>query len=118
MGIAISVKMMGALMFMLDIMRDFNPPMLTPVLAKYGDEAVEFALLRLYYPIEKRTLPAPFDEVEREILRLCVENSLWLRPYVESGPTPAHLEEARSTLRQLARVLEGVGVEITHIPFE
>ncbi len=66
-------------------------------------------------------LPRPTTPVRRDLLRLCVEKSLWIIPYVNAERTPYNqmmLLEARSALRTLAAKLELFGIEISHIPYE
>lgn len=69
----------------------------------------------------ERILPRPTTAVRRDLLRVCVENSLGLVPYVNAERTPYNqmmLLEARSALRTLAAKLELFGIEISHIPYE
>lgn len=56
----------------------------------------------------------PLSELERAILRVCVENTTWVEQYIEHRPQQA--EEARATLRSLATKLETLGIEVNHIP--
>lgn len=62
----------------------------------------------------ERALKEPLTELEKAILRVCVENSTWLEPYLENSP--GLVEEAKATLRSLAAKLETVGIEVNHIP--
>lgn len=108
----ITEKEMEAVLYMLDN----RPLMLDRLQGRWGRSKVQGAIDRLYDPVEEdRAIPEDLSDVERDVLRECVEGSIWLRPYV-GGYSPVMLEEARETLRDLARKLEPVGVEINHIP--
>lgn len=109
----ITDKMMGAVMFMLD-----NEQIVVAHLAKQHSEAqVVEAIQSLYDPVEHRFIPVPLSDVERDVLRIVIEESLWIKAYVDNGPTPEHVEEARQTLRDLAKLLEPHGVEVSRIAY-
>lgn len=110
----INDKHMEAIMYMLDN----RPIMLERLSPRWGADRVEVAIDRIYDPIEDRKIPVPLSEVEKDVLRECVEGSIWLQPYVSGPSGQKHLDEARATLRDLARRFEGLGIEINHLPFE
>lgn len=112
--IVITDKMMGAIMFMLDN----RPIMVDRLTPKWGRAKVEESIDRLYDPIEDREIPEVLTDVDKDVLRECVEGSLWVGAYARHGPSAAHLSEARATLRDLSRLLEPMGIEINHIPAE
>lgn len=56
----------------------------------------------------------PLSDVEKAILRVCVENTTWLQPYIDTRPELLGI--AKKTLRDLAAKLEPFGIEISHIP--
>lgn len=56
----------------------------------------------------------PLTDLEKSILRVCVENSTWVGTYAEKSP---HLlNDAKATLRSLAKKLEPFSIEVNHIP--
>lgn len=59
-------------------------------------------------------LAGPFNDLDKDILRVCVENTTWLQPYVEHRPEL--LGVAKQALRGLAEKLDQFGIEINHIP--
>jgi hypothetical protein len=67
------------------------------------------------------TLTTDMTELERHVLRLCVENTDWITIYRTHAPTknsPAHIDEALAALRSLATKFEELGIEVNHLPFE
>jgi hypothetical protein len=57
---------------------------------------------------------APLAEIDRSILRACVENTTWLKAYAQY--LPELLDVAKAALRTFARKLDQLGVEVNHIP--
>lgn len=56
----------------------------------------------------------PLMEIDRSILRVCIENTTWLEPYKEFYPEM--LSTTKGTLRSFAAQLETLGIEVSHIP--
>jgi hypothetical protein len=56
----------------------------------------------------------PLNDIDKDILLVCVENTSWLQPYVEHRPEL--LGVAKQALRGLAAKLEKFGIEVNHIP--
>jgi hypothetical protein len=56
----------------------------------------------------------PLTDLDKAILRVCVENSTWLYPYGEFRPE--YVPIAKKTLRDLAAKLEMFGIEVNHLP--
>lgn len=57
--------------------------------------------------------------LQKDILRVCVENSSWVNAYITGDVTahdPAQAEMARETLRSLSLKLDEIGIEINYIP--
>jgi hypothetical protein len=59
-------------------------------------------------------ITGPLTDVQRDILRVCVENSTFLIAYRQNFP--GLLQEAEKALRTLAVKLEAFGIEVSHIP--
>ena len=59
-------------------------------------------------------LSDPLSNLEKAILRVCVENSTWVTCYVEHSPSIAG--QAKATLRSLAAKLEAFDIEVNFIP--
>lgn len=55
----------------------------------------------------------PLTDIQRTILRVCVENSSWLKPQDQFGGDQS---AAKKTLRELSKKLELFGIEVNHIP--
>lgn len=67
------------------------------------------------------TLTDDLTDLERHILRLCVENTDWITIYRTCAPTkssPPHIDEALAALRSLATKFEKLGIEVNHLPYE
>lgn len=65
------------------------------------------------------TLTDALTALERDILRVCVENSSWVTAYIECGPTaddPSAAAASRGHLRSLAAKLDQLGIEINFMP--
>lgn len=56
----------------------------------------------------------PLIDIDRSILRVCVENTTWLEPYRDYYPEM--LGTAKATLRSFAAQLETLDIEVSHIP--
>lgn len=63
-----------------------------------------------------RHLFYPMTELERAILRCCLENTSWLSSYDEANLSEEMKREARKALRDLAFKLEPFGVEVSYLP--
>lgn len=106
----ITTRMMEAIMFMLDNNRFLH----SKLDGRWGRRKVAAAIERLYTPVEKRRIPSPLNAVEKDLLREVIESNLWVKAYDQLRPE--QLEMARSTLRDLARLVEHLGVEVNHLP--
>lgn len=65
------------------------------------------------------TLTDALTALERDILRVCVENTSWVTAYVECEPTandPRAIDESRGHLRSLAAKLDELGIEVNFMP--
>jgi hypothetical protein len=58
----------------------------------------------------------PLTELERDILRCCLENTSWLTSYDVARHSEAMKSEARGAMRDLAFKLEPFGVEVSYLP--
>lgn len=66
-------------------------------------------------------LAGGWTDLEKAILRCCIENTDWIGVYRTSEPTkssPGHIEEALAALRSLAAKFEHFGIEVNHLPFD
>lgn len=63
-----------------------------------------------------RFVTEPLSEVEKDILRLCCENSSWLDSYDRVGAPAEARKEAHDAIRTLAYKLETLGIEVNHMP--
>lgn len=64
-------------------------------------------------------LAGEWTELERTILRLCVENTSWIDAYRNHHPTAGDttmINEALTALRTLAAKLDSFGIEVNYIP--
>jgi hypothetical protein len=52
-------------------------------------------------PADPFSVLEPLTDLEKAILRVCVENTTWLQPYIENRPE--YVAIAKKTLRDLAR---------------
>lgn len=107
----ISLKEMEALLFVMDdtnaVVRVFED--------YYVKEQIIASLTRLRPQIENHLFPQVTNDMDRAILKHVVENSDWPETYVRHHPKG--VEEARATMRQLARRLEPYGIEVDRIAY-
>ena len=60
----------------------------------------------------------PLTDLQKDILRCCVENTTWLESYVHNeliGPSSLLVGEAKAALRELAAALEALGIDVNDI---
>lgn len=109
--LVLSDKEMEGLLFMMD------DPDLVKSLVRFPPRLISAALARLVPIIEKRRLPVRLVGVDLAIIKCAIEDSDWPANYVLYGPTEGHIEEARATLRQLARRVVPLGIEVDRIAY-
>lgn len=73
---------------------------------KSGNELMEV--------VYTKWLTDPMTPLEKALLRVSIENSTWLEPYIEE--MPSYVGEARAALRSLAGKLEAFDIYVNHIP--
>lgn len=82
----------------------------------WGREAIMEASTGLLEMIYMLTLAEPFTALERDILRVCIENTAWVAAYIQLGPAGGNEDDCRKTLRDLAGKLEqSFGIECNFI---
>ena len=59
----------------------------------------------------------PLAPCAKDVLRLCVENTLLVKAYYEQSPEHrAMRQEVHQALLSLAKKLDGIGIEVNHMP--
>lgn len=108
--IAISDKEMEALLFVLD-----DADMITKLGARRGlsRERTMRVVSRLRPLLEGRMLPRQLNVDTIKIVAACIEDSDWPLAYAEYRPE--ELDKAHAVLRELARKVEPLGVEVARI---
>lgn len=100
-----------ALLFVMD-----NTPMVIRGIGKeVGCGDVAESLEKLRASIEDRKLPVPLNLVDQRVLKFAIEDSDWIATYAAYAPTEEDVEVARQTLRNLAKRLEPLGVEVDRL---
>lgn len=61
--------------------------------------------------VENRMLPSKPTLIDIEILKTCVENTEWL-----DSPDPRDKDFKRSVIRDCAKILFDIGIEVDHLP--
>jgi hypothetical protein len=91
-----------------------NDPLAALLAEGFDRKEIMAAGPRLYEFCFGDFIAEPLSEVEKAILRVCVENTTWLQPYIDLKPEMVGI--AKKTLRDLAAKLETFGIEVNHIP--
>lgn len=77
-------------------------------------------ILRACAELEKSlysgAIAEPTNSINRDLLRVCIENSSLLEPYRTGKKGLAAETEVKHALRRFAKRLEFLGVEINHLP--
>lgn len=96
---------------------DPSDPLFILLEAGHEPKAIQARCEEMFAHAYTNCLTDPFTDLERLILRLCVENSSWVWHYKEHLPEkPTMAREARAALRSLAEKLEIFGIEINILP--
>jgi len=77
------------------------------------------AVLGMFQFAYDKEISEPLTDLQKAILRVCVENSSWITAYYENElvvDKVKYTNEARATLRELATRLEAFGIEVNFIP--
>lgn len=110
--------LMFALTFVVDIPNrtpeEQNDPLAILFAEGFGRREIMACGPRLYDFCFGDYIEEPLSDVEKAILRVCVENTTWLQPYIDLKPEMVGV--AKRTLRDLAAKLETLGIEVNHIP--
>jgi hypothetical protein len=61
-------------------------------------------------------IAVPLTQIEKDILRLCAENTIWLGIYTWAVCNPGMQRDAQEALRTLAVKLQKLGVRSRHVP--
>lgn len=97
-----------------------NDPLFILLNEGWSRKAIGEACERLFEVAYGDWLSEPWTDLERSILRCCIENTTWIETYRTHQPTAgnsAEITRALETLRSLATKLDAFGIEIAHIPF-
>lgn len=89
--------------------------------AGYTRPQIKMGVEGLWEVAYGKYLGGGWTELEKTILRLCVENTSWITTYRTTAPTrdnPGFINEALGALRSLAAKFDKLGVEINHLPYE
>lgn len=108
--IAITDKEMEALLFVMD-----DQALITKLGARRGlsrDRTMR-VVSRLRPLLEARMMPRDLSVDAIQIVGACIEDSDWPLAYAEHRPE--ELEQAHAVLRELARKVEPMGVEVSRI---
>jgi hypothetical protein len=107
--ISVTDKEMEALLFVMD-----DPDLITKLAARrgMGPDRTKKSVARLKPHLEGRMLPTLLID-DREIVAICIEDSDWPLAYAEHRPE--ELDMAHAVLRELARKVEPLGVEVSRI---
>lgn len=100
--------------------KDDRDPLAVLLAAGYNRSAIMEAVGAIEQIAYNKLISEPLTALERDMLRVCIENTSWIETYRTHEPTahvPALIEEALAALRSLAKKLDRFGIEITHIPF-
>lgn len=83
--------------------------------AGWPREAIMLAGPSMWAIADGDWLEEPMSDLQKDILRACVENSSWVAAYIQNGPAGGNEDDARRTLRNLAEKLETFGIECNFI---
>jgi hypothetical protein len=82
----------------------------------WNREAIMEASTGLCEMVYMLTLAEPLTNLEKAILRVCIENTSWVASYIQLGPAGGNENDARKTLRELAKKFEeSFGIEVNII---
>lgn len=96
---------------------DIDPQVI--LLRTYSEQEIVKACAQIENSIDNESwfIHLPLSPCEKDVLRLCVENSLLVRAYYEQSPEYAAMrKEIHQSLLTLAKKLDAVGIEINHMP--
>lgn len=95
---------------------DPTDPLAVLLAAGWPRDDIMEAATRLLEDVYMFHLGEPFEDIEREILRVCIENGSWVHAYIKLGPAGGTAEDCRRALRELAKKLEeNFGIECNFI---
>lgn len=89
------------------------------LLQKYDRSDIIFTVTEMWPIAYGDWIREPLTDLQKDILRVCIENTTWLQSYRDNpiipDPEPM-IKESKAALRELATRLEAFGIEISHIP--
>lgn len=98
---------------------DPSDPLRIALDAGYSRKAIALTCAGLFAQVYTDWLTGPFGDLDKLLLRLCVENTTWVTTYRTTEPTrssPPLISEAMEALRTLSKKLEAFDIEVNHIP--
>lgn len=83
----------------------------------FSHEAIGSTCTDLFIVAYSGVITSPLTNLEKAILRLCVENTSWIDSHHRSvASSPAMISTAKQTLRSLAEKLEFFDITVNFIP--
>lgn len=95
---------------------DPSDPLAVLLAAGHARTDILRACAELENSLDSGTITEPLTSIDRDLLRVCIENSSLLEPYRTEKKGLAAENEVKSALRRFATRLEFLGVEINHLP--
>lgn len=89
------------------------------LLQKYDRSDIIHTVTEFWNVAYGDVISEPLTDLQKDILRVCIENTTWLQSYRDNPiiPDPEPMvREGKAALRELASRLEVFGIEVSHIP--
>lgn len=68
----------------------------------------------MFHMVYNHWISEPLTPLEKDILRVCIENTTWVACYTQNSP--GEVKDCLRVLREFAAKLEAFNIEISHIP--